>query len=191
MDLFSDEIHDEVSSNLIETFLTNYTRQDFLKRYVNVLLYQGDFGTISSDSNTTEIIEYFKEFVRDITSDIKNYNFKIVKKNVFDNYTFISNLLEIKEDSAISVGIGYDNVLVHYTGLKTETSILLNDVIENKIQNLTEFRKEFNFLYSEIQIFNQFKILRPSVTELDKFVSESNNYSGSIVNWLSAPSNSK
>ncbi len=39
-------------------------------------------------------------------------------------------------------------------------------------------------MYSELQIYNQFKFLRPTLKELDGFITDSNNYSGSIINWL-------
>lgn len=174
----------ETISNLVETFIVNYTRSDFLHRFLNIILYQGDFGTISAESNTTEIIDYFGSFIKDITSDISDYNLKIVKKNVIGSYNFIKQILEVKEDISVSININYDNVTTHYTGLKTETLILLNEVLENKITNLSDFRKEFNKLYSEIQIYNQFKYLRPTLKDLDHFIEESNDYSGSIVNWL-------
>ncbi len=179
MDFFDNEnmsSNTETVSNLVETFIINYTKSEFLHRF---------------ESNTTEIIDYFRSFVKDISSDINEYNLKIVKKNVISSYNFISQVLEVKEDISISININYDNVATHYTGLKTETSILLNDVITNKITNLSDFRKEFNKLYSELQIYNQFKFLRPTLKELDGFITESNDYTGSIINWLSAPSNSK
>jgi len=187
MDFFDNEntsSSPETVSNLVETFIINYTKPEFLHRFLNILLYQGDFGTISSESNTTEIIDYFKSFVKDITNDVKDYDLKIVKKNLLANYSFIDMILEIKEDISISININYDNVATHYTGLKTETAILLNDVIENRITNLSDFRKEFNTFYSELQIYNQFKFLRPTLKELDVFIQESNDYSGSVLNWL-------
>lgn len=183
MNFFETESKEETVSNLVEVFIINYTKNEFLHRFLNVLLYQGDFGSISSE-NTTEIIEYFKQFVNDIINDIKNYDLKIIKKNILANYSFINMILEVKEDISISVNITYDNVLTHYTFLKTETSVLLNEIIENKITNLSDFRKEFNILYSELQIYNQFKFLRPTLKNLDSFIDESNHYNGSIVNWL-------
>ncbi len=110
MDFFDNESsssNTETVSNLVETFLINYTKSEFLHRFLNILLYQGDFGTISSESNTTEIIDYFRSFVKDISSDISEYNLKIVKKNVISSYNFIRQVLEVKEDISISININY------------------------------------------------------------------------------------
>jgi len=176
----------EIDKSIHDSFLSKYANVEFLGKFLNICLYQSDFSAIAGINSNAEIIRYFKVFLKSLGEDIKsikNVSINSPTKPFLDTITFLTNLLNIKEDITGRL-ISYDTVNNHFPNLNPFTKQILATVISTRIDNFQKFKSELEDVSKLITVYHELKQVKFISEELEVLKVEANNNNVSPLNLL-------
>lgn len=170
-------------TSIYDSLLVKYTNKDFLKKFINVCIYQSDFN-VAGLSNNTEVIKYFRGFLKDLSDDVKTSNSINIQQKPLNNMIhIIRKILDIREDSLGKL-LTYDTVTKHFNTADIQCSKVLEDVKLNRIPNVQVFKSELEEITKNIQVYSEMKQVKLIFTEQDFLRSEMSKSDISPLNFL-------
>jgi len=149
---------------------------EFIKKIINVSLYQGDFDSkdtlaIMEIDKQSDIAVLITDFLKHINKQIKksNHNQKFQLQSLI-NVTL--QIIHLKTDISSKI-ITYNNVVHEFTSIDPTTLGVLNHISQNPISNNAEFNDSIESICKSIQIFNELMTIDNVLVGIDSICSKS------------------
>jgi replicative DNA helicase len=155
---------------IYDTFLSKFLDTDFFTKLINVSLYQADFSVPFTTLKESDIIKFIREFLIDIGNELKVSTKLPSNINIKTYHSFIQlvkQILQAKEEVTSRL-VNYDNVEKHFQNLDPSTVTLINQVKNERITDLTQFRDQLEEVLTIVESYNQLKLIKRSVLNLDQ-----------------------
>lgn len=173
------------NNSFYNSFLLNYTNNEFILNFFNVCLYQSNFDVIITSNNNTEILTYFKSFLKNISKDVKASadTLNIPVKNYLNTLYILQQILEIRGDISSRL-LSYDNILVHFPNSDPNIVKLFQEVSDNRYTTIQEFRTHLDKLIGEIKVYNETQVLKNIINQWYLLYNEVSEGNSSALTWL-------
>ena len=174
------------SVGIYDTFLVKFLDIEFFTKLINIGLYQADFSIPFTTLKESDIIKFVKDFLNDIHNELKTtpkLPANISVKSYFSYIQLIRQILQAKEDVTSRL-INYDNVDRYFTNLDLSTSNLLNKVKNDRITDLNNFKNLLEEVLTIIEAYNQLKLVKRSILDLDQLRGNINKNDIPILNLI-------
>jgi len=174
------------AEQILPSFLSYFIDNNFLELIGNISIYQADFSSINPNVKGCDVLTIMKGFLTNIQNDINRtksissqYPTDVIKTKI----NFIRQLLGMRDDINSRL-ITYDNLETHFPNANITIQRLVNNLKQNRITNIEEFRKKFDEVLLTVQAYNEMKQLKVSLKSWDDLIDEIKNNKRSLVSSL-------
>jgi len=133
------------NNNLLKSFISKFTSDQFFKDLIKMTLYPADFGSIQSQKT----VDYIQTFLVDVEKVIRINKFQF--QNTNKNIQLSKSLLNIRESR--SNILNSHNVFQHVNIQDLSLTKLIQSAIDDKVEDIDTFRRMKNDIISHIQSY--------------------------------------
>lgn len=177
----------EKRDRIVNTFISRFTDQSFLEAMANISIYHSDFGSLNPSIKSSDAIRVMKQFLKHLQKDVTSmkiehqFSDEMLKHAI----NFVYQLLQVREEAGSRL-ITYDNLHTHFP----RPSILVQNMIENicsgRIKDMDEFRRMFENVSTNIQLYNELRQARTVLLDWDKFLHETQDPNASLISMINS-----
>ncbi len=165
------------NKSLLRSFISNFTSEEFFSDIVGTALFPADFGNGSSLLKSDSIIEYLRNFLKDVVKTTHHHNFPN-HVQIRKQAELVSSILTIRE--SLPTVVSYDNVFQYINVPDLAAKKIINTAITNKIESLDIFKENLNNIINIINTYNEIKSISSNLLLYDHLAETIDQSTGSI-----------
>ena len=184
----SNTINSNSASSLELSFLNQFVNQEFIEDIINVAIYQADVDTFGQRTNRYSSMSQIEMFLTDTLKDLNKlrkvnslgtYPLQTIKSNI----VFAKRIIDLRGTISNNL-LTYDTILNNFQNLDAQTLNLVKRVIEKQIRSVEEYKTKLSTILDKIQIGNEVKSIKHSLTLLDSVRSNLSNRNCQILDSI-------
>ena len=170
------------------SFLNQFVNQEFIEDIINVAIYQADVDTFGQRTNRYSSMSQIEMFLTDTLKDLNKlrkvnslgtYPLQTIKSNI----VFAKRIIDLRGTISNNL-LTYDTILNNFQNLDAQTLNLVKRVIEKQIRSVEEYKTKLSTILDKIQIGNEVKSIKHSLTLLDSVRSNLSNRNCQILDSI-------
>jgi hypothetical protein len=153
--------------SLLKSFISNFTSENFFSEIASLALFPADFGSNGSLMKSDSIIDYLRNFLKDIILTAQKYNFTN-QVQIKRQSELINSILTVRESTPMIVS--YDNIHQYITVPDLAAKKILKNALDNRINSLDIFKDELNTVINIINAYNEIKSISNNLLLYDYLI---------------------
>lgn len=154
------------SNIILRRFLSKYASLDFFKDIINIFLYPSDFAVTIGSNDTDSIPNFLNSFFSDLQKKLGQYG--VENKNNADKFIDTARTI-LKLRNAGEGLITYNSIDQHFKSTNALIKKLIQDVKNEQIQNVDEFRQKINNVVLCIKYYHDFQSAIDGLTKIHEY----------------------
>lgn len=171
----------QISKLLFSRFID----QGFLEQLANICIYQSDFAALNPSIKSNDAVRMMKKFINDVRKDTTAMKLETtvsieMQQSVFK---FVYQLLNVREQVGARL-VTYDNIYSHFPNPNIIVRNMIENVCNSRLTNMDDFRRMFEDVSLQIQMYNELKCARGMMMNLDQFITDANDTNTNLITLL-------